>query len=341
MRATIKVVAKLADVSTATVSHFITKKKYVSEELSQRINEAMHTLGYKPNTIARSLKIKRSYIIGVVVPSISNPFFAEIVEQIQKIAGKYAYRIMLYDSNNDVTAEKQIMDSFLSAGVDGIIDVASLQTEEQLGKTYGVPVVITDRPPFETKSNIGFVYADNNDGAAQVADFLVSHGYNRFAYFAGPVDKVPNARERLYGFTERLVELGIGKDLCKVYYGEYSFDSGYETMRRLLTEWDITQGNWAVFAPSDIMAWGAMESAKTQGLKIPRDIALVGFDNIFYSNYLYPALTTVENPTKELGEKSVRLIIQAIDNHEQLSGQKVILNASLIERKSTIQHRDM
>ena len=84
-----------------------------------------------------------------------------------------------------------------------------------------------------------------------------------------------------------------------------------------------------------------MESAKTQGLKIPRDIALVGFDNIFYSHYLYPALTTVENPTKELGEKSVRLIIQAIDNHEQLSGQKVILNASLIERKSTIQHRDM
>lgn len=338
MSATIKDVAKLAGVSTATVSHFITKKRYVSDELGQRIDEAMKALGYKPNTIARSLKIKRSYIIGVVVPSISNPFFAEIVEQIQKIAGKYAYRIMLYNSNNDVAAEKRIMDSFLSAGVDGIIDVAPLQTQAQLDKSCGVPVVITDRPPFETKSNIGFVCADNYKGAAQVADFLISHGYDRFAYFAGPVDRVPNARERLNGFTGRLAELGIEKELCQVYCGEYSFDSGYETMQKLLDKEDITQGNWAVFAPSDIMAWGAMEAAKTQSLKVPRDIAIVGFDNIFYSNYLYPALTTVENPTKELGQKSVELVIHAIDKHELLSGRKVILDAPLIERNSTFLH---
>lgn len=335
MRATIKDVAKLANVSTATVSHFITKKKYVSEVLGKRIKDAMGNLEYKPNLIARSLKIRRSYIIGVVVPSISNPFFAEIVEQIQKTAGKHAYQVMLYNSDNQVVAEKRIIDSFLSVGVDGIIDVAPVQTEEQLDKNCGVPMVIADRPPFETKSNIGFVFADNYNAAAQIADFLISAGYTRFAYFAGPVDKVPNARERLRGFTERLTKIGIPEKRCNIYYGEYSFDSGYKTMQLLLEQENISQQKWAVFAPSDIMAWGAMEAAKMQGLKLPKDIAIVGFDNIFYSNYLHPPLTTVENPTKEFGEKSMELMIRALENSEKLSGYQVTLKTPIIKRSST------
>lgn len=334
MRPTIRDVAELAGVSTATVSHVITKKKYVSEELEHRIKDAMNTLGYKPNTIARSLKIKRSYIIGVTVPDIANPFFAEIVEHIQKNAGKHSYRIMLYNADDSMDAEKKAIDGFLSAGVDGIISVAPRLPDAQLDKAYGVPLVVVDRPSFETQSNIGFVFADNYAGAVKVADYLVSHDYRRFACFAGPVDTVPNAKERLNGFVGRLKDLGFTQNQYQVHYCEYSFDSGNKTMKSLLDQDDLAGEKLAVFAPSDIMAWGAMEAIKTKGFKIPRDIALVGFDNIFYSNYLYPALSTVENPTKSLGENAVEMIIDAIENENSLDGKEIVLETTLIERDS-------
>ncbi len=334
MRATIKDVAKLAKVSTATVSNVITQKKFVSKDLEQRIRDAMDSLNYRPNIIARSLKISRSHTIGVMVPNITNPFFAEMVEYIQKKAEKKNYQVTLCNSDNDVFREKKIINSLLSSSVDGIINIAPFSTIENLNVEYTVPVVIVDRPAFETAENIGFVYADNFVGSAQVAEYFISLGYKRFACFTGPIQSVPNAKNRLDGFLNRLVEKGIPAEHCVVYNCDFTFKSGYFTMKKFIEEKNKQKEKYAVFATSDIMAWGVMESAKSNGLKIPEDVSIVGFDNIFFSNFLYPPLTTVENSTKNLGETAVRMLIDSIENDNELRGKETVLNTFLIKRET-------
>lgn len=334
MRATIKDVAKLAEVSTATVSNVLTGKKFVSNELEERINTAMSTLGYKPNAIARSLKINRSFSIGLMVPDITNPFFAEIVKYVQTHAYREAYQVTLCNSDNSVRREKKIIDSFLTSGVDGIINVAPRSSEEELNKNIGLPMVVVDRPHFDTQSDIGFVYADNYSGAAQVADYFIEKKYESFICFAGPIESVPNAKKRLEGFVNQLKKHGVDDKQCVIYNCDYTFEEGYKTMEMLLNSSFNSEKKQAIFACSDIMAWGAMEAAKAHKLKIPRDIAVVGYDNIYYSNFLYPRLTTVENPTKGLGETAINMLIEHLTNNEKLGGAKTVLESTLIIRNS-------
>lgn len=333
MRATIKDVAKLSGVSTATVSNIITGKKYVGSEATLRVRQAMEELDYQPNTIARSLKISRSYHIGLMVPDITNPFFGEIVKYAQHIANKENYQITLCDSDNDARREPKIINTFLSAGIDGIINVAPRLKQTQLGKELGVPMVIVDRPHFKTNSNIAFVYADNYKGAAAVAGHFIHKKYTRFVCFTGPLDDVPNARMRFDGFMDELRKQGVTEDAVTVYYCDFSFESGYQTMELLLKGYaPVTP--LAVFVSSDIMAWGAMEAVKSHKLKIPGNIAIVGYDNIYFSEFLYPKLTTVGNPTKDMAETAARMLFDAIAGHTNLGGRYLVVNSTFIERQS-------
>lgn len=333
MRATIKDVAKLSGVSTATVSNILTGKKYVGPEVTQRVRQAMEELDYQPNTIARSLKISRSYNIGIMVPDITNPFFGEIVKYAQQIANKENYQITLCDSDNDAKREPKIINTFLSAGVDGIINVAPRMKQAQLGKDLGVPMVVVDRPHFETNANIAFVYADNYKGAAAVAEHFIQKKYRRFACFTGPVGEVPNARMRFDGFLDELKKQGVTEDAWTVFYCDFSFESGYQTMETVLEDYDPSQP-LAVFVSSDIMAWGAMEAVKSHKLKIPRDIAIVGYDNIYFSEFLYPKLTTVGNPTKDMASTATRMLLDAISGQTELGGRYLVVNSRFIERQS-------
>lgn len=334
VRSTIKDVAKLAGVSTATVSNVLTNKKYVSPELVERIRCAIIELDYKPNTIARSLKVNRSFNIGLMVPDITNPFFGEIVKYAEAVANKEHYQITFCNSDNDPRREKKIIDTFLATGMDGIINVAPRMKKRQINKKIGIPMIIVDRPHFKTTENIAFVYADNDKSAASVAEYFVKKGYSKFICFAGPVEDVPNAHKRLNGFLNKLKEKGFSNNDCDVYYCDFSFDSGYTTMEKMLDTYDISEHR-AAFISSDITAWGAIEAIKSYNLKIPEDIAIAGYDNIYFSRFLHPRLTTVENPTKELGTMATQLLIDTINTEKEFNGNYVVVSSRLIERQST------
>lgn len=333
MKVTIKDIAKRAQVSTATVSNVLTKKKYVSPELEQRVMEVIEATNYSPNTYARSLKINKSYEIGVHVPDITNPFFSETVKYIYKTASKKNYQIQLCISNDKVEKEKEILNNFMQKRVDGIINVAPKMKEADLIKYKDIPMVIVDRPAFKTNANMSFVYADNSIGAKSVIDYFVEKGYKKYVCFMGQVEVIPNARKRLEGFLTGMEKHGLSKENCKIYYGDFTFDSGYALMERFLQEYSVEE-RYGVFVSSDIMAWGALEAAKKYGVNIPSQIGVVGYDNIYFSNFINPHLTTVENPTKELGTNAIQVVLEAISSGEKMKGTSIILQPALVVRNS-------
>lgn len=334
MKMTIKDIANRAQVSTATVSNVLTKKKYVSPELSERVLAVIKETNYSPNTYARSLKINKSYRIGVHVPDITNPFFSEIVKYIHEAANQSGYQIELCISNDDANEEKRLMDNFLVNGVDGVINIAPKMREEVLNEYKDVPMVIVDRPAFQANDNVAFVYADNFLGAESVANYFVEKKYRKFLCFMGSVDDIPNARKRLDGFVSGLRRGGFGEEDCQIYFGDFTFDSGYALMEEFLAEDRKTEEKYAAFVGSDIMAWGAIEALKTHRLKVPRDMGIVGYDNIYFSNFIFPKLTTVENPTKELGIHAIHLILDAVEDNKKLAGISKVLQSSLVIRSS-------
>ncbi len=334
MNITIKDIARHAGVSTATVSNVLTQKKYVSSNLEQQVYKAIKELGYRPNVYARNLKTNRSHIIGVHVPDITNPFFSEGVKIIQNVAGNEGYQIILYDSDNNLQSESKNFESMLDAHVDGIIAIAPRINIDDLLKITDVPLVIMDRPPLKTDRNVAFVYADNYHGAASVADYLIGKGYTRFYCLAGPIKIVSNAEARLSGFTETLKRHGIPEDACEIHYGDFTFDSGFALMKEVLKNYKPEGSAAAAFISSDIMAWGAMEALKEQRLKMPRDMGIVGYDNIYFSSFLYPKLTTVENPIREMSINAANLMLDALERRQNLSGFSVALRSALIVRKS-------
>lgn len=334
MNVTIKDIAKKAEVSTATVSNVLTQKKYVSTERVQRVYQAIEELGYRPNVYARTLKTNRSYTIGVQVPDITNPFFGDIVKNIQTEALSSGYQIVLYNSDSVSETEEKNVNSMLNSQLDGIISIAPRMDLNHLLDMVDVPMVIVDRPPVKTDRNVAFVYADNYLGAASVADYLVEKGYNRFFCLAGPVGVVSNARLRVKGFRETLLNHGISDDSCEVKYGDFSFQSGYDLMSEILETYQSDGNPAAAFVTSDIMAWGAMEALKERRMKMPRDMGIVGYDNVYFSSFFYPKLTTVQNPSEEMASNAIRILLDLLESSESMSNIAIPLQCSLIVRES-------
>ena len=177
MRATIKDVAKLAGVSTATVSNVLTGRKNVSESLRRRVNEASAELDYKPNSIARSLKTNQSHTIGVIVPDILNPFFAEVLKHIGYEASRKDYQVVMYESGESVRQEKKLLQQLMESGVDGIIDITSRLDREELKAGFSVPLVLGDRVAFDSVGNVAFAHTDNHASGRIAADHLIERGY--------------------------------------------------------------------------------------------------------------------------------------------------------------------
>ncbi len=334
MPVTIKDIARYASVSTATVSNVLTQKKYVSVELEQKVYQAIKSLGYRPNVYARILKTSRSYIIGVHVPDISNPFFGEAVKAIQSVADKAGYQVILYDSDNDIQNESRNLQAMLNANLEGIIVIAPRMNVNDLVNAVDIPLVVVDHPPIETKRNVAFVYSDNYRGAASIADFIINKGHRRFICLAGPIDNVSNAKTRLMGFVDTIHEHGLPESSYSVVYGDFTFSSGYDLMKSIMENYEPVPEPAVAIVGSDIMAWGAMEAIKDKKFKIPKDISVVGYDNISFSSYLYPKLTTVENPITQMSVNSMNLMLDALEQKRNLLGISVALRSSLIVRKS-------
>ncbi|MDL2236272.1 LacI family transcriptional regulator [Christensenellaceae bacterium OttesenSCG-928-K19] len=334
--ATIKEVAKLAQVSTATVSNVITGKKYVSPELAIRINNAIKELNYSPSKIAQSLKVRSTNYIGLVVPDITNPYFAEVVRGVESVAIDQDYQIFLVNTDGSRKREEDAVSSLLEYHVAGLITVVPRLREDRFREILSIPTVIIDNLMEMSEPNFGFVYTNSRKVSAEVARHLMGGGYKRFACIAGPSDNVYAIESRVSGFVEEILEAGFDeKDVQVVYGKKYSMAAGYEKMKEIL---DGSEKPVAVFCCSDIMALGAMEACKEARCKIPEEVAIVGYDNVYFASLLDPPLSTVNQKKYDVGQIAITMLLEQIGQKtgkKEKPPKKIALDAELIVRKSS------
>jgi len=333
MAVRLKDIARDLNVSVITVSKAIRGKSDISEATRGRVLTRMKELDYQPNMMARSLVTGRSFIVGLIVPDLVNPFFAELAKSVGGALRTQSYGLIVASSEDDAAIEQSEIRMMLARGVDALL-IASCQTKIQgfrAGKGRTTPYVLLDRRIADGRSN--FVGTDDYAGGRLATEHLIGLGRRRLAYLGGPALSPP--ADRFRGFSAVLRDNGITVRAAWVLANadvESSGDSaGYGMMQELLARRSRPNG---VFCHNDVVAIGAMKATLDAGLRIPRDIAFVGFDNVRYSKFLQIPLTSVDQATGQLGAAAAGLALDLIA--KRASKPKTILLApSLVVRQST------
>lgn len=302
-------IARRAGVSTATVSRALNNNGPVREETRQKILQIARELNYKPNPIARSLSRKQTDTIGVILPELVDEFFMEIIRGIDETAYRANRYVMLSSFHSQRNIVETLLEFMSSGRVDGVILMApQMQTDlvSLLAKSKK-PVVllnVNNTVPDAVCFNI-----DNYHGAFSITKHLIDHGYQRIGMILGPEGNC-DAEERFRGFSDALSKHNLPLENSLIVQGDFAAKSGYYGFGRLLNQ---EQKPDAIFAANDMMAVGCFEAAKNSNTKIPNDVAVVGFDDIYLGRLLSPQLTTVHVPISELGSKAIRYLLRMIN----------------------------
>jgi len=303
--------------------------RYVSEELRQRVLSAVDELGYQPNALARSLRMKRSHTIGMILPDNTNPYFAEIARSIEDASHRQGYSAILCNTDGDPAKELTYIQVLLEKQVDGIILVSVGGTGAQNALLQNsTAVVMVDRA--DPLLYCDSVQVDNVQGGWLATRHLLNLGHRRIPCLAGPSTVVPSDG-RVLGYRNAMCETPDAQAHIRVLEGDFHADSGYELTRMLLDE---TPMPTAIFACNDLMAIGAMRAIQERGLRIPQDISVVGFDDITLSRYIPPPLTTIAQPKYKMGQLALQLLLERI-NEKKLPTRFPVLECELIVRAST------
>lgn len=338
--ATMRDVAILAGVSTATVSHVVNGSKKISPETTERVLRAISQVNYKPNTLAKSLRMGQTHTIGILVEDIRGLPVSGIVSGISETLAKGGYKTILYDLHlleklynqyEQIGTYRQRINEGLnflqSSDVDGIIYVAMHDRHlDYLFDPMDTPLVFAYSHGTETDT---YVTYSNRDSAADMIRYLLNKGHERIAVIAGHPHSYPTA-QRLLGVQMALQQAGLALPQEYIQYGNWEYESGKEQTRKLL-KLDLLPT--AIFAMNDLMAAGCMAELMSAGLRIPDDMAVAGFDNREIAAYLQPSLTTVALPTTEIGTEAALRIIDMISNPSPHPVRKII-RCSIIERNS-------
>jgi len=326
---TLKDIGKEVGVSATTVSRALNNKPDISYQAKQKIKEVAQRLGYSPNALARSLKAKKTSSIGVLIADIADPFFAPIVKGIENTARQMGYSIILCDTGGEYEQEKLALQVMLEKRVDGLLITPS-QTEYgdilEL-KRKKIPFVLVGRHFDLVESD--YVITDDIKGAFLATDYLIKKGHKRILFMNGP-NYISSAKERLVGYKRALQEHSILFDKSLVKEGALKMEDGYRIMKQILSSGTKFT---AVFAYCDFVVLGIMQALEEAKLKIPEDIAIVGYDDVVFGGFLQVPLTTVHIPKYELGKETMKLLKKKIDE-EILEPQAVILETKLVIRKS-------
>ncbi|MBR3429588.1 MAG: LacI family DNA-binding transcriptional regulator [Clostridia bacterium] len=338
--ATMRDVALLAGVSTATVSHVINGSKNISAETTERVLQAISQVNYKPNTLAKSLRMGQSHTIGVLVEDIRGLPVASIVSGISETLAKGGYKTILHDLHlleklynqyEQIGSYRQRINDGLSllqsANVDGIIYVAMHDRHlDYLFDEMDIPLVFAYSHGTEKDTYITY---SNRDSAADIIRFLIGKGHKHIAVIAGHPHSYPTA-QRLLGIQMAMQQVGLSLPQEYIRYGNWEYESGMVQTGELLR---LPIRPTAIFAMNDLMAAGCMAVLTSEGLRIPQDIAVAGFDNREIAEYLQPPLTTVALPTTEIGVQAALHIIDMICN-PRIHPAREIINCSIVERAS-------
>jgi LacI family transcriptional regulator len=331
---TITDIAKKLGISPSTVSRALSDHPDISSKTKKQVRKIAKELNYTPNPIAQSLKNNRTSTIGIIVPEIKHDFFSSAISGIEEVAYQSGYTIILCQSNESFEREVVNTNMLMHHRVAGVIVSISQNTKH--GDHFrdlierGIPLVFFDRVCEDVKASK--VVIDDAKSAYNAVSYLIKKGYKRIAHFAGPIG-LEICKKRLNGYKEALKNAKLRFEEGLIQYGGLHEQDGYNSMEFLLKKKLIPD---AIFAVNDPVAIGAFQRIKESHLKIPKDIAIIGFSNNKITTLVDPPLTTVNQPSFEMGKKAAEILIGQIENkNKSLEPKTIVLKAELIIRGST------
>jgi len=333
--ATIVEVAKRADVSIATVSNVIRGTRRVSPKLTERVRAAIHELNYSPNEIARSLKVRQTRMLAMVLPDITNPFFPEIIRGAEDTAFERGYFLMTANTDEQVGRERRIVAALRSYRVDGVLlaSASGSDTSHLQGiLDQGVALVCLDRTVPGVKTDA--VLLDNVRGARECVRHMIQKGHRRIAIITGSLD-LQTGRERLRGYEEALREADIPLEKSRILEGDFRHDSGYRLGKQILSQKNQSTRPTAIFVCNGVMTLGALKALEELNIRCPEDVALATFDDLAVDSPFHPHLTTVVQPSYEMGARAAGILIDRIEGRISQEPRTVRVAPTLIVREST------
>ncbi|GAO41546.1 LacI family DNA-binding transcriptional regulator [Flavihumibacter petaseus] len=334
-KVTIADIARALKITPATVSRALNNHPGIKEETKLRVKETALRLNYQPNKIASSLRLGKSNIIGVIIPSAEISFFGSVVHGIEKVANENNYNVLIYQTNELFEYEKKGVQTFLQSQVDAVLASISKETinldHYQELKRRGIPLILFDRA--NDQLGVSSVVVDDYAGAFEATKHLISQGCRRIAHIGGQ-QHVSIFNQRLKGYIDALNVHNIPLNDDLIVYGKVSIDSGRECMKQLLA---LRQPPDAVFAVEDFTALGAIQAIKQAGKVIPDDIAIIGFANEAFGEFLTPSLSTVNQQTVKMGEEAAKMFFEGQRKGGTWLTQpkKMVLEPALICRESS------
>ncbi|MDK2991443.1 MAG: LacI family transcriptional regulator [Clostridiales bacterium] len=327
---TIKDVAKLAGVSTATVSRVLNGEN-VKEENRRRVEEAVKRLNYSTNTLARALKTNKTMTVGVIVPDLSNVFFTTIAKGIEKALHPYGYSIMVCDSDESIEGEREKIAFLKDKFVDGIIIIPVGDQQPYLKRIQddGTPIVLVDR--FIEDIQADAILVDNINGAYDAVEHLIVNGHRRIGLISGP-QHIFVGKERLIGYERAYTDYQLNIDAEIIRYGDLHIESGYKLMNELL---DLPSPPTAIFAANYYMSIGAIMAANERHINIPEELSFIGFDDMELTKVIKPPLTVVVQPMDKMGQAAAELIYKRMMRDNSGPFPTILrLKTQLIKRES-------
>ena len=330
---TIRQIAEHARVSTATVSHVINSTAYVSPELRQRVLAAVRELGYQPSALARSLRTKQTKTVGIVIPDITNPFFADVVRGAEDLLLQEGYTLIIGNSDGEARKQEQYYRAFCSKQVDGLLMVvapAEHAPDYLLNHNCeAIPVVYLDRTYRGLRGD--GVMADNSGGSYNAVCHLLELGHRRVAIITGP-PQLQNARMRLEGYQRALEQYQVEAESELVREGRFDVDSGYEQTNALL---GLNPRPTGLFVSNTLMSMGCLRALSEHRVRCPEEMALVSFDDIFWFDLLRPSISAVAQPSYELGAKAAEMLLKRLSGHLNGPPCHKVLETKLVVRDSS------
>ncbi|ENM6579767.1 substrate-binding domain-containing protein [Vibrio alginolyticus] len=329
--ATMKDIAKLAGVSTSTVSHVINKTRFVSEEISERVNNAAKELNYyAPSALARSLKVNRTKTIGMLVTTSTNPFFGEVVKGVERSCYQKGYSLILCNTEGDNERMRQSINTLLQKRVDGLILMCSSLEGERIDvfeRYPDIPVVVMDWGPMLFTSD---KIQDNSlRGGYLAAKYLIDCGHTEIGCITGPLIK-HQAQMRYEGYKRAMNEAGLEFNANWIIESDFECEGGYQAFKKMAQRGALPS---SIFVSNDMMAMGVINAANELGIKVPDDLSIIGYDDIHIAKFMSPSLTTIHQPKYRLGQAAVETLVRKLDE-KSTEAQVVQLEPALVERKS-------
>jgi len=334
--ATIKDIAKLANVSVATVSRVLNDSNRVTEKTKNIVLAVMEENNYMPNEIARSLSKRETNTIGVVVPDINNPFFGKVIKGISSISDKEDLYMLLCDTDENEEKELKFLDMLVRQRIRGLIITPTMNNDEfnpeymkALAK-LNIPIVLIDR---DVKySNFDGVFSDDIEGSYQAVDCLIKEGHEKIAIIAGPITSKPG-RDRFRGYTKAIEMNGLAVDDKYVHYGDFKLESGYELTKKILS---MKEPPTALFVSNNMMNLGCIKALAELKLEIGKDIGLIGFDEVEMLEIMGINVSVVDRPMERMGVRAMMILKDRLENPKvkEEDVQRIILHPTLKLRGS-------